>query len=141
VKNYSLSIQNETTAMTTILVVNDDVALVKLYQLILGQQGYDVIGVCTSYEALEILTSVKPDLLITNIARHPMDGWEFITRCKTNPLTNEIPVIVASAQNYTPEKQQKYGKCIDEYIQLVFTPDVFINAIKKVLEKRTKQFS
>jgi CheY-like chemotaxis protein len=96
--------------MTTILVVNDDVALVKLYQLILEQQGYYVIGVCSSYEALDILTSVKPDLIITNIARHPIDGWEFITCCKTNPLTREIPVIVASAQIYSSEKQQKFGK-------------------------------
>lgn len=135
VPDYSLLIQNETSAMTTILVVNDDVALIKLYQLILEQQGYDVIGVCTSYEALDILNSVKPDLIITNIARHPIDGWEFILRCKTNPLTREIPVIVASAQIYTPEKQQEYGKYIDEYIQLVFTPDVLVDAIKRVLEK------
>jgi CheY-like chemotaxis protein len=122
--------------MSTILVVNDDIALVKLYQLILEQQGYDVIGVFTSYEAHDILTSVKPDLIITNIARHPIDGWEFITRCKTNPLTMEIPVIVTSAQIYSSEKRQKYGKYIDEYIQLVFTPDVLVDAIKRVLEKR-----
>jgi CheY-like chemotaxis protein len=122
--------------MTTILVVNDDLGLVNLYQLILEQQGYDVIGVCTSYEALDILAREKPDLIITNIARHPIDGWEFITCCKTNPLNKEIPVIVASAQIFSPEKQQKYGKYIDEYIQLAFSPDVLVNAIKKVLEKR-----
>jgi two-component system, OmpR family, response regulator len=131
-----LATQNEISAMTTILVVNDDVALIKLYQLILEQQGYDVIGVCTSNEALEILNSVKPDVIITNIARYPIDGWEFILSCKTNPLTQEIPVIVASAQIYTPEKQQEYGKYINEYIQLVFTPDVLVDAIRKVLEKR-----
>jgi CheY-like chemotaxis protein len=126
--------------MTTILVVNDDGSIIELYRLILEQEGYDAIGVCTSYEALDILNETKPDLIITNIARSPMDGWEFITNCKTNPLTKEIPVIVASAQNYTPEKQQMYGKYIEEYIQLVFTPDVLIDAIKKVLEKRTCSF-
>jgi hypothetical protein len=46
-------------------------------------------------------------------------------------------VIVASAQTYTPEKQQKYGNYIEEYIQLIFTPDVLIDTIKKVLEKQT----
>ena len=123
--------------MSTILVVNDDGSIIELYRLILEQEGYDVIGVCTSYEALDILNETKPDLIITNIARSPMDGWEFITNCKTNPLTKEIPVIVASAQTYTPEKQQKYGKYIEEYIELVFTPDVLMDTIKKDLEKRT----
>jgi CheY-like chemotaxis protein len=120
--------------MSTILVVNDDGSIVELYRLILEQEGYDVIGVCTSYEALDILNETKPDLIITNIARSPMDGWEFITNCKINPLTKDIPVIVASAQNYTPEKQQKYGRFIEDYIQLLFTPDVLIDRIKKVLE-------
>jgi len=116
---------------------NDDPDIVEIYRLILEQEGYVVIGVCTSYDALDILNETKPDLIITNIARSPMDGWEFITNCKTNPLTKEIPVIVASAQNYTPEKQQNYGKYVEEYIQLVFTPDVLIDTIKKVLEKQT----
>jgi len=126
--------------MTTILVVNDDGSIVELYRLILEHEGYTVIGVCTSYEALDILNETKPDLIITNIARSPMDGWEFITNCKTNPQTKDIPVIVASAQAYTPEKQQKYGKYIEEYIQLVFTSDNLIETIKKVLEKRTGIF-
>ena len=126
--------------MSTIVIVNDDGSIVELYRLILEQEGYVVFGVCTSYEALDILNETKPDLIITNIARSPMDGWEFITNCKRNPLTKEIPVIVASAQNYTPEKQQKYGNYIEGYIQLIFTPDVLIDAIKKVLEKRTCSF-
>jgi CheY-like chemotaxis protein len=120
--------------MTTILVVNDDPEIVELYRLILEQEGYDVIGVCTSYAALDILNETKPDLIITNIARSPMDGWEFMSHCKTNPQTRDIPIIVASAQTYSPEKQQKYGKYIEEYIQLVFTSDILIGTIKKVLE-------
>jgi len=127
-------------AMTTILVVNDDSSIIELYRLILEQERYRVIGVSTSYEALHILNETKPDLIITNIARSPMDGWEFIINCKTNPQTKDIPVIVASAQTYTPEKQQKFGRYIEENIQLVFTPDVLIDTIKKILEKRTGIF-
>jgi CheY-like chemotaxis protein len=122
-----------------IMVVNDDPGIVELYRLILEQQGYVVIGVFTSYDALTILNEINPDLIITNVARSPMDGWEFITNCKTNPLTKDIPVIVASAQTYTPEKQQKYGKYIDDYLQLVFTLNQFINLVRRVLEKHTIQ--
>jgi CheY-like chemotaxis protein len=123
-----------------IIVVNDDPEIVELYRLILEQQGYAVIGVYNSYDALTILNEINPDLIITNIARSPMDGWEFITNCKKNPLTKDIPVIVASAQTYTPEKQHKYGNYIEEYIQLVFTSDLLIDTIKKVLEKRNGIF-
>jgi CheY-like chemotaxis protein len=122
-----------------IMVVNDDPGIVELYRLILEQQGYVVIGVFTSYDALTILNEINPDLIITNVARTPMDGWEFITNCKTNPLTKDIPVIVASAQTYTPEKQQKYGKYIEDYLQLVFTLNQFINLVRRVLEKHTIQ--
>jgi CheY-like chemotaxis protein len=126
--------------MITILVVNDDPEIVDLYRRILEQQGYEVIGFCTSYQALDILNETKPDLIITNIARHPMDGWEFICCCKRNPLTKKIPVIVASAQPYTPEKQRKYGKFIEEYLQLAFTPEALMDTIHKVLEKQIVSF-
>jgi len=122
-----------------IMVVNDDPEIVELYRLILEQQGYAVIGVYTSYDALTILNEINPDLIITNVARSPMDGWEFITNCKTNPLTKDIPIIVSSAQTYTQEKQRKYGKYIEEYLQLVFTPNQFINLVRRVLEKHTFQ--
>jgi two-component system, OmpR family, response regulator len=120
--------------MTTILVVNDDVALVKLYRVILEQQGYDVIGVCTSYEAFDILTSVKPDLIITNIARYPMDGWEFTQQIKGNPKTKNIPIVITSAREYTHRDLQQYGNLIEEYVLLPAGKERLIEVIERVMQ-------
>jgi CheY-like chemotaxis protein len=77
-----------------ILVVDDNSDVRKLL-LHLRQSGYDAIEAATSLEALKQARAIRPDLILMDLAM--LDGIEAIATLKTDPLTQDIPVIVVTA--------------------------------------------
>jgi len=74
-----------------ILVVDDNSDVRKLV-LHLRQSGYDAIEAATSLDALKQARAIRPDLILMDLAM--LDGIEAIATLKTDPLTQDIPVIV-----------------------------------------------
>lgn len=67
------------TGSETILVVDDEPALLNLTSVILGQQGYNVIKTESSKQALEILKNESVALLLSDVIMPEMDGYELAT--------------------------------------------------------------
>ncbi len=59
-----------------ILVVDDNPALVRLMEQVLTQKGYQVLKAASGKEALPVLFTTKPDLIILDMVMPGMDGWE-----------------------------------------------------------------
>jgi CheY-like chemotaxis protein len=83
-----------------ILVVNDDPAILGLFQDLLGEEGYDVtldkFGRQTG-ELLETIRTLKPDLVIMDfIIGHEDSGWQLLQAAKMDRQTRGIPVIVCT---------------------------------------------
>lgn len=81
---------------TTILIVEDDVALRETLTEMLS--GYHhVIGVDNGAEALEILQTRKPDLLLLDVMLpFPLDGFSVLRMVKNDPVLSLTPVILMS---------------------------------------------
>lgn len=97
--------------MTKILIVEDDVFLVKVYKLKLEQAGFKVHylqdGSNIPNEAIEF----DPDLIILDILVPIKDGYEILAELKSNPVTAKIPVLILSAlqMDNEIEKGKKLG--------------------------------
>lgn len=83
-----------------ILVVNDDPAILTLFQDLLGEEGYQVtldrFGRQTG-ELLETIRSLKPDLVIMDfIIGGEASGWQLLQAAKMDRETRDIPVIVCT---------------------------------------------
>jgi CheY-like chemotaxis protein len=86
-----------------ILVVEDVPNVLELLEVTLRYKGYLVITARNGQEALEVLKKQKPALVITDILMPKLDGYAFVYQMRTNPETNDIPVIFLSATYVTPE--------------------------------------
>jgi len=86
-----------------ILVVEDIPNVLELLEVTLRFQGYDVISAHNGQEALEILETENPALIITDILMPKLDGFAFVQKLRDNPKTQAIPVIFLSATYVTPE--------------------------------------
>jgi CheY-like chemotaxis protein len=86
-----------------LLVVEDIPNVLELLEVTLRFQGYEVISAHNGEEALEILESEKPALIITDILMPKLDGFSFVQKLRSNPKTLNIPVIFLSATYVTPE--------------------------------------
>ena len=92
-----------TTPYGPILVVEDVPNVLELLEVTLRYKGYLVMTARNGQEALEVLKKQKPALVITDILMPKLDGYAFVYQMRTNPETNDIPVIFLSATYVTPE--------------------------------------
>ncbi len=81
-----------------ILVVDDHPINTKLLQLKLEPQGMDVFIAYNGRECLNIVEETNPDLILLDVMMPEMDGIETCQRLKSNPKTEEIPVIFITAK-------------------------------------------
>jgi CheY-like chemotaxis protein len=81
----------------TILIVDDEAANLKLAQIVLESEGFDVRLATDAVSALEVLKTCDPAMIVMDIQLPGMDGWELTRRLKRNAATSHIPVIALTA--------------------------------------------
>lgn len=79
----------------TILVVDDEESICRLYQLELMDEGYNVILAADGQEALQKVEQENPDLVILDIRMPKVDGIEFLDRF--TQMGKKLPIIINSA--------------------------------------------
>lgn len=82
-----------------ILVVDDDPGLRAVLSLFLRDEGYVVHTAENGEEALALLVSVHPQVILTDLNMPVMNGWDFIAAKQTDSKLRSIPVIVCSAES------------------------------------------
>lgn len=80
----------------TILVIDDDSGTLQLVEDCLTHSGYRVVTSRDALQALDLIPRVLPNAIITDVVMPQMDGWELLRRLKSDPETQDIPVIVQS---------------------------------------------
>lgn len=94
----------------TILVVEDDAATRESLGLILGTQGYGVLGAGNGQEALDLLRAGPyPDLILLDLMMPIMDGWQFRREQTRDAVLAGIPVVVLSADGNVRPKAAALG--------------------------------
>ena len=115
-----------------ILLVEDDVDLIKLMAKKLEIEGFDVIKVETGQGALNAL-SQKPDLVLLDILLPDIDGLTVLNEIATNKDTKNIPVIILS--NLADHGSMEQAEAIGKYDYLVKAKTDLNTVVKKIREK------
>jgi DNA-binding response OmpR family regulator len=119
-----------------ILSIEDDPEMRGLLQLILERKGYHVIGVKRGELGLELLKSLKPDVLLLDLMLPDIDGWKIYGQMKADEELADVPVIIISARD--PKQDAAAGFEVegdDQYLQKPFEIDHLVNTVYKAVEK------
>lgn len=118
----------------SILIVDDNPANLKLLDLILRKEGYEVISAQSGPEALEITKTALPDLIFLDIMMPEMDGYELCQRLKNNPRTQNIPIIFITSKAEPTDivKGFEYGAA--DYVTKPFNKVVLLARMRTHLE-------
>ena len=99
-----------------ILFVDDEEQIRRLLSSFLTRRGYEVKTAIDGQEALNLLESYRPDLVITDVNMPNIDGTELTRRLRAHPTLGAMPIIMLSAKVQTDEILAGYAEGADEYV-------------------------
>lgn len=117
--------------METILIVDDEKNLCRLYEKELGREGYKVVVATSGSEALRQLEEASPDLVVLDIRMPGMDGIEVLG--KILGKNNKLPVVINTA--YSSYQNNYMSWAADAYIIKSSDLTELKKTIKELLEK------
>ncbi len=117
---------------TSILAVEDDPQILKLIQLVLGREGYDVRSAGSGEEALDFLKHNEPALVLLDNRLPGMDGF---TTCHYIREFSEVPIIMVTAMDQLNDKILGIEIGADCYVTKPFLPDELVARVKAVLRR------
>jgi len=120
--------------MAKILLVDDEGSVLQSIGMLLKSDGHEVIPICDSQQAAEIIVKEQYDLLITDLRMPNIDGMQLITLA--HQKKPPIPSIIISAygSEQTAQRSKTLG-CI-AYIQKPFRIQAVIDAVHEALESK-----
>jgi CheY-like chemotaxis protein len=124
--------------MPRILLVDDEIHIVRAAEFKFRRLGYDVTCAGDGEEAWSVVEKRPPDIIVTDCQMPRLDGLGLAARVRANPQTAHIPMIMLSAKGFElshEEIRQKYG--IEMLLPKPFSPRDLVRNVEQVLEKQT----
>jgi twitching motility two-component system response regulator PilH len=119
---------------TKILVVDDSRTQRQLFSEIFEANGIAVVVASDGVEALETLESIHPDIVLLDIVMPRMNGYEVCRKIKSNPNTQNVPVVLCSAKSEEFDRYWGLKQGADAYISKPCQNQDLISTIRTLLE-------
>lgn len=115
-----------------ILTCDDEKHIVRLIQVNLERQGYEVITAYNGKECLEKVEAEHPDLIVLDVMMPEMTGFEVLEVLKKNPETENIPIIMLTARAQDADVLRGWQSGVECYLTKPFNPMELIAFVKRI---------
>ena len=99
-----------------VLVVDDEPGNVQLLKTLLTREGYSVVTACDGQEALEMVASAHPDLVLMDVMMPKLSGYAVCQEIKRNPATRLTPVVLITALHERERKIEGINAGADDFL-------------------------
>lgn len=124
---------NTTSPRPNILIVDDVPANIRMLQVALSPD-YEISACTDGLEAIEIASSLSPDLILLDIMMPEISGYEVCKRLKADSHTCDIPVIFITARSEEEEETKGFELGAVDYITKPFSPAIVRSRVGTHLE-------
>ena len=104
------------TQTKTILLVEDDKTNRKLVRVVLAGRQYRILEAESVAQALALLDSVKPDLMLFDIRLGDGSGLDLIRSVRANPAFDKVPAVALTAQAMKDDEKRFLATGFDGYV-------------------------
>ena len=118
-----------------ILIADDDPGIRLAVSDYLELSGYSVIAAKNGQEALSLLESYHPHLLVSDIKMPIKDGYELVRQVRQRPEFRLLPVIFLTERGSTDERIRGYQTGCDLYLPKPFEMEELAAVIRNLLER------
>jgi two-component system KDP operon response regulator KdpE len=115
-----------------ILIIDDDIHLLKIVEFRLKQEGYQVFVAQDGTHGIRQAFNIEPDLVLLDIMMPDMDGWEVLTRLRA---FSDVPIIMVTAKGDQTDIVRGLDLGADDYIVKPFGSDELAARIAAALRR------
>jgi two-component system chemotaxis response regulator CheY len=117
----------------SVLAVDDSLTIRQLVHMVLTAGGYRVTLAEDGLAALDMLASVKPDLVITDVNMPRLDGLSLVERIRTLSDYRSVPVLVLTTESAPEKKARAREAGATGWIVKPFNPQQLLATVSRVL--------
>ena len=121
---------------STILYVEDNPDNRLLVKRILTAENYRLLEATNAMQAINLLETTTPDLILMDINMPDMDGYTLTTRIRSMSGLERVPILALTANVMRGDKEKTLEAGCDGYIQKPLDVDQLIREIEKFLARR-----
>jgi len=116
----------------TILLVDDEYAIVEVLAHLLEEEGYAVLTASNGHEALERASEAVPDLVVTDQMMPLMNGVDLFRALKKHAALREVPVILITSAPPVAARELRWA----DIVAKPFEFEEFLGAVRRAFRKR-----
>jgi CheY-like chemotaxis protein len=123
----------------SILIVDDNAQNLKLARVVLANEGFDVQTASNAEDALQLLRTITPRLILMDIQLPGMDGLELTRQLKADPATRAIRVIALTAYAMKGDDEKAFAAGCDGYITKPIDVERLPALVSSYLAERSRE--
>lgn len=124
---------------TTILIVEDEAAIVELISFSLKDAGWSTVAVHNATDAWEFLQRRSPQLILLDWMLPDQSGLRLLSRIRADRQFNDIPIIMLTAKSMEEDKIAGLNNGADDYVTKPFSPRELSARVKALLRRRAPE--
>ena len=118
-----------------IILIEDEPDIVEVISYNLSREGFRVVAESRGDEGINEVRKQSPDLVILDLMLPGIDGLSVCQQIKSDPLTQNIPIIIVSAKGEESDVVIGLGMGADDYLAKPFSPRELVARVKAVLRR------
>jgi two-component system response regulator MprA len=124
---------NQTTA--PVLVIDDEESIIDLIKLGLKYEGFEVVAASDGEGGIASAQRTNPIFIILDWMLPDMDGLEVCRRLRSNPTTNDIPILLLTAKGEVGSRVEGLNTGADDYLTKPFSFEELVARIRAILRR------
>jgi DNA-binding response OmpR family regulator len=119
-----------------ILVVDDDPVILRLIEVNLDLEGFEVVTANRGEDAIAKVRETSPDLILLDLMMPEMSGWEIAERLQQDDKAGRIPLVLLSARTQDEDRRRGEELGVAGYVTKPFDPAELVATIRKLTARR-----
>jgi CheY-like chemotaxis protein len=118
----------------TVLIVEDEPDIQLFARLYLEMAGFRVVQASSGEDALDLLPTERPDVVLLDLRMPGIGGWGFLDRLAVEGAANPVPVVVMSAHGDPSTIAQAMARGASAYVTKPFLPSDLVQALEDAID-------
>jgi two-component system, OmpR family, phosphate regulon response regulator PhoB len=119
--------------MTTILIADDETAIVELVRFTLEDDDVQILGAYDGMTALELAQATQPNLALLDVHMPRLSGLEVCRRLRRSPECAQMRIVMLSAAAQAEDRARGLAAGADEYLTKPFSPLALLTLVRSLV--------